>query len=251
MKLLENLLSLHEETLAVKNIKTRQELIKIMRLDYEKIVYSLSELIEKETPLLIKNFFSENEELVPEILVQLNGRNLYHIGFEINEPLDLVLYGFKHRIKNLSQRLGAEIKILRILFFPASQAFQNRVKAYADIMRIWLQVDNRELMLELFDIHHPVHQVLTEHRHCIDLKDSIWHYAFYVDSADKVRILHNNFKRLAEKSNAYHMPFESIIINRHDGSFLTKIINIKKNIEVEFVNSPFKPGPVLNLPRMV
>ncbi|EDN69764.1 hypothetical protein BGP_1979 [Beggiatoa sp. PS] len=56
--------------------------------------------------------------------------------------------------------------------------------------------------------------------------------------------LHNYFKNLVEKHTIYHLPFQSIIDNKHDGSFLTKIINKQKKIEIEFVNGPFATGPI-------
>ena len=246
--MIENLLNLHKKTLDVKNIKTKQDLIKIIRLDFEKIIYALSELENKETPQLLKEFFSEHKEVVPDILAQLERSHLYHIGFEVNEPLELVLFGFKNSIKKFSQGLDGELKILRVLLFPASQAFQKRVNAYADIMRIWMQIRNHELMLELFDIHHPVDRVIPKNKYQVDVKDNIWHYAVYVDSAEKVRQLHNYFKNLVETHTIYHLPFKSIIDNKNDGSFLTKIINKQTKIEIEFVNGPFVTGPIPSPP---
>jgi len=260
--MIEKLLTLHNKPLGVKNIWTKQELIKIIRIDFEKILYALFELKSKSIPQLLNDFFSENKKIVPNILAKLEGKSLSHIGFEINEPLDIVLYGFNHVLNKFNQTFGTQLKIIKVFRFPASLAFQNRVNAFVEVLRIWIQLNNREVMLELFDIHHQIDTFLLESKSKIKkrgiinnnphanenflinhsnaiapivTRDEIWHYAIYVDTSNEVTQLHNHFKRLVEENDIYKLPFESIVNNNNDGSFYTKVINQKKRMEIEFV----------------
>jgi hypothetical protein len=259
--MIEKLLTLHNKSLGVKNIWTKQELINIIRIDFEKILYALFELKTKSIPQLLTDFFSENKKIVPNILAKLEGKSLSHIGFEINEPLAIVLYGFNHVLNKFNQTFGTQFKIIKVFRFPASLAFQHRVNAFVEVLRIWIQLNNREVMLELFDIHHKIdtfllgnqfkikkrgiinnsyanESFLINHSNAITpiiTRDEIWHYAIDVDNSNEVTQLHNYFKRLVEQNDIYKLPFESIVKNNNDGSFYTKIINQKKRMEMEFV----------------
>ena len=239
---IEKLLSLYKEPLKVKNIHTKKNLIKIMRIDFEKIVYALLETINKSGFQVLNDFFDDDMETA-DILTKSEGKQIYHIGFEVNEPISLFLYGLNYWFKKFNQTFGENMKVIKFIRFPASQAFQDRVKANVEIMRIWIQVRNHEIMLELFDIHHIIkHDMEVRASHAdpdekasLFTQDSIWHYALYVDHAAKVRKLHDDFIELTQKKHSYKLPFATIVNNKHDGSFYTKIINQKKSMELEFV----------------
>ena len=146
------------------------------------------------------------------------------------------------------------MKVLTFLRFPASPAFQTRVNAFWEIMRIWLVVNGRTLMLELFDIHRPADSVLDAaprltHRNFHGLaeddedlavghpervahlfsNDQIWHYALYAKRPADVSELHSEFLSLAARDSNFILPYDEPIHNPHDDSFHTKIIH--------------KPGP--------
>src|SRR5207249_2675393 len=151
---------------------------------------------------------------------RLADQHIYHVGFEIHEPLDLVLYGINHWIEHSKRAVGANMKVRNFLRFPASPAFQQRVGAYAEIMRIWLQLDERVLMLELFDISRAADSVLASapklthrsfkglfrddgpgsgHQQRLDrlfASDEIWHYAFHVKRPADVMELHTEWQTL-------------------------------------------------------
>jgi len=238
------LLNAHQDMLDVKNIRTEEELARIVQADLDKIVWAVSELKNMTAPQLLTEFFGEDEIFLPGV----GNRALNHIGFEICEPLDLLLYDFGRRFGN------PRTKIWKMLRFPASPQFQERAGAYVEIMRIWLKINACELMLELFDMHRPIDVsvlappsggVLDSH----DLSgpadrrfpasllahDEIWHYAVYVDRTEYVSELHECLRSLARENSGYVLPFPTIVHNRHDGSFYTKIINSEKRLELEFV----------------
>ncbi len=254
------LLKLHNIPLAIKNVLTRQDLVKIMRIDYEKICSALIELRTKKTLQILNEFFFENSETVPAILGSFKKRELSHVGFEIYEPLDLVLHGMGHAFNKLNQAFGVRFALRDVCRFPASQSFQSRVNAYVEIMRIRVELHGREIMLELFDIHRPVdifsvdgkHRfskrfadllLVTSEEHSIDRdtrwnvfsRDKIWHYAIAVSSPEEVLRLHDYFTTFVVGRDAYRLPFENIVHNKSDGSFYSKIINTEKKIELEFV----------------
>ncbi|MBF0100921.1 MAG: hypothetical protein HQK77_08445 [Desulfobacterales bacterium] len=256
---IEGLLSQYKNTLTKKHIRTHQELMKVIRIDFEKMIFALMEVKNKKGLHIISDFFGKDKNNVLAILPELSEKNLYHLGFEVNQPMDLILYSFKYWIDKFNHQFKDsinEIKISRQLRFPASQAFQNRVNAYVEILRIWLELDHRELMLELFDIHHPLAISMMNdgydsesdgHPHVTCIKDyptaisrllagdSIWHYAIYVNHPNEVEKLHTYFKALVTQDMTYELPFVSLVNNKHDGSLYTKIINKKKRIELEFV----------------
>jgi hypothetical protein len=253
------LLKQYRNRLAEKQIWGKGDLIQIIKIDLEKIAQALFEVKNRNVHRVLSDFFDEDEAIVPKILPKLKGQHLYHVGFEIYEPLDLILFGLQHWFEKTKQTFGADIKVSHFLRFPASEAFQNRVKAYVEIMRIWIEVDGRELMLELFDIHRPVDAVVNgsndinnrslkglftdegfppNHSHLMARlfgKDQIWHYAAYIDSAESVRQLHDDFKIISNGNGRYTLCYESVVHNRDDGSYHTKLINNTRGLEIEFV----------------
>ncbi|MBF0119798.1 MAG: hypothetical protein HQK79_13265 [Desulfobacterales bacterium] len=242
---IKELLAIYNEPLAKKNIKTNEELLKVIRIDFEKMIYALLEIKNKKAFQVISDIFNEDKNKIIEIITGLEGKGIYHLGFEVNQPMDLILYSFNYWINKFNlyfNSAGNEIKIVKLFRFPASQAFQKRVNAYVEIMRIWIEIDKHEEMLELFDIYHPV-AITMNGKKSMDRPninrllagDNIWHYAIYVDNPDKVKKLHSYFKILSVQNTIYGLPFQEIVNNTHDGSLYTKIINKEKKMELEFV----------------
>jgi len=244
-----------------KKINTAQDLDLIIRQDLEKIVYSLYELKRTSTFDILHNFFNEkNVKPISKIISRNIRTQLHHIGFEINEPMDLVVDVFEQRMQKINMRQNTKIKIIKMKRFPASTAFQKRVNAFTEIMKLWIQIYDYTLLIELFDIHHPIdflqdndfntsHQMIeylvnpsnnTVHHknllpdHSLFKRDPIWHYAIYIDSKKRVKQLHNYFTQLEQDTNDYKLVFSSIITNKKD-AFLTKIINVSKGVEIEFI----------------
>jgi len=238
------LLALYHKQLNVKGITSEDTLNQIITIDREKIIYAINELHYKSTQKIITDFFSSTPEDVIDIMGEISHPYLYHIGMEINCPLELALYGFKQQIAYFNQQLEDNLEITRVLIFPASPAFQHRVNAYTDVMRIWIKMSHGNYMLEFFDIHRSLRLPELTLKHKKDVRDSIWHYAFYIEQANQVRQLHQYCQHLTQKNAHYKLPFESVINNIHDGSVLTKIINCQKELEIEFVTGTFVTGPI-------
>jgi len=258
IRLSDALLRSHTDLLARKNIHSRLELFRIIRLDLDKLTHALTELKLNCALEVLQDFFGDAADC-HAIGRRLTGPQIGHVGFEIHEPLSLVLHGLRHWIEQ-SQRLGANMQIRDYMRFPASLAFQKRVAAPAEIMRLWLDVEGQVLMLELFDIHRPVDPVIAEsprptHRNFHALfrpeataashprrlsrlfaGDEIWHYAFHVALPEDVRELHAELQRLAAVHSEYFLPYAEPVHNEHDRSFHTKIVRGgSARLELEFV----------------
>lgn len=254
----EHMLHTWREPLAAKNIHTQQALLEIIKLDFEKIIHAMLEAHSRPAQQIVADFFHGQTEMLDELAPDFQDKRLYHLGFEVLEPLDLVLQGFDNWFGKARQLLGVNVQVSKILRFPASQAFQDRVGAYTEIMRIWIHMDQRTIMLELFDIHHPLHisppasngnnrllqnlrlqsGYLPGHRRTMQQlfhADPIWHYALYVNTPDKVRNLHARFQTLAAQRPHYRLASANPIENQHDKSFHTKLINQNAQLEIEFV----------------
>ena len=256
----EQMLHTWREPLAVKNIHTQHDLLEIIKVDFEKIIHALLEAYSRPVQQIAADFFAGQPDILEEMLPIVEGKYPYHLGFEVHEPLDLVVLGFEAWFAKARQSLGINIQVSKMLRFPASQAFQSRVGAYTEIMRIWIQMNQRKIMLELFDIHHPLrfslpathrvtnHRVLNGlnlqrgflpgHHHTMRQlfhDDPIWHYAIYVDSPEQVRALHKRFQELAAQHSQYRQACQNPIENLHDGSFHTKITYQTSRLELEFV----------------
>jgi hypothetical protein len=255
---IDKLFSLHRDSLSRKNIFSKEELMQIIRIDFEKMIFSLLEMRNKSSRQLISDFFGKDVPALLAMLPELEKQPIYHLGFEVNQPMDLILYSFDYWIRKFNHHFsdGKErFRIVKLLRFPASIEFQKRVNAYVEIMRIWIELDHKEKMLELFDIYHPVSPLTASGKREIIVQtlpnesrtdyneaiarllsgDTIWHYAIYLDHPLKVEKLHASFRQLAEDRAEYELPFLSLVNNKHDGSLYTKIINRKKRMELEFV----------------
>ena len=262
-KLSDELLSSHGELLGNKNIRSKRELIQAIKLDLDKLAHALYEVKGSGAPAVLESVFGGSALTPATVAERLADQEIYHVGFEIHEPMSLVLHGIHHWIEHSQQALEAEMKVLTFLRFPASPAFQKRVNAYTEIMRIWLLVNGRTLMLELFDIHRPAEPVLDTapritHRNFHGLveedeeianghpervarlfsNDEIWHYALYAKRPADVNDLHLEFQTLAARDSNFVLPYEAPVHNPHDDSFHTKIIhrsNQGGRIELEIV----------------
>jgi len=262
-KNLEYLKRIYQPILQTKKIRTAKNFNLIIQQDLIKLVHSLYELKNISTLNFLSLFFTESiRHTVMNIISKNAQHRLHHIGFEIYAPMDLVVDIFKQQMKRMNQSRNSKLKIIKIHRFPASKAFQARVNAYSEIMRLWIELYQHTFMLELFEIHHPIqiHQNL-EHELVLDKpmieqllspntsivpkqlmpnrlifkQDTIWHYAIQVNNQDIVRQLHDCFKNWIRHTQDYQLAFSSIVTNTNDGSFLTKIINVRQGIELEFI----------------
>jgi hypothetical protein len=258
----DELLRSHGELLAHKNIHRKQQLIQVIKLDLDKLAHALIEVKDNGAMPVLRRFFEHSAMDPTAIRGRLSSDRIYHVGFEIHEPLDLVLFGIRHWIEKSTWALGAHMRIKEYLRFPASEAFQTRVGAYAEIMRIWLEVDGRILMLELFDIQRPADAMLagaprlthrnfhglfrqhdpdTEHRERLARlfePDRIWHYALNVRQPSDVVALQEELQTLAAHDSNYSLPYKAPVHNPHDGSFHTKAVRRREadsHLEIEFV----------------
>ncbi|MFM7199346.1 MAG: hypothetical protein ACKO6N_01030 [Myxococcota bacterium] len=258
---LADLLHLHREALGRKSVWTEQRLMQIIKLDLSKLTHALMEVKTLQAETLLHTFFVDHSMVVQAILSQLVGRHIYHLGFEVHEPLDLLLYGIHQWISRTRRSLGGELTVHRVLRYPASMAFQERVGAYAEIMRVWIRASSQLLMLELFDIHRPIENHFIEgmpnltHRNFDHLlavtadqgaglersvmgfsPDEIWHYALNVRTADNVAELHRLFQALTASDSNFVQPYSSPIVNEHDQSIHTKLICLRAGLELEVVS---------------
>jgi len=255
------LLKSNRELLQQKNSANPASLLELIKSDYEKVLLALTEVKGRNVPALLQSFFEGHDGLLQLLLPAVNLQKLFHVGLEIYEPMDLVVDGFEHWSCRFEQLLGVDIQVLRSLRFPASAAFQKRVRASAEIMRIWMGVEGQELMLELFDIHRPAPQLPSrvpgqfsvsdlrtrlvapglapDHDQILQRYfggDSIWHYAIAVQERQTVTMLQVAFEQLASQNSSFRLAYPACVYNPHDGSYHTKIIHQHQRLELEFVN---------------
>jgi len=256
-----SLLKSHQELLQKKNSYDPTSLLELIKIDTEKVLLALAEVKGRQVPGLLQTFFAGHDELLALLYSVVDVEKLFHVGFEIYEPMDLVVAGFEHWSRRFERLLETEIQVVRSLRFPASAAFQKRVKASAEIMRIWMRVGGEELMLELFDIHRPAPHVppktagpfsIPDLRHRLVApglspdhdqvlqhhfgNDFIWHYAISVQEMQSVEQLHGAFERLVGWNRGFQLAYPACVYNQHDGSYHTKLIHPLKHLELEFVN---------------
>ena len=263
-ELSDELLRSHGDLLGSKSLGSKRQLLQAIKLDLDKLAHALVEVKVNRAPGVLEAFFG-GSALAPSVVAErLAEQEIYHVGFEIHEPMSLVLHGIHHWIDHSRQALEAEMRVVTFLRFPASQAFQKRVNAETEIMRIWLLVNGRTLMLELFDIHRPADSVLEEappltHRNFHGLvehdeemagghpermarlfsSDDIWHYALFAKRPADVIDLHAEFQTLAARDSKFVLPYQQPVHNPYDDSFHTKIIHRPNHgrgrIELEIV----------------
>ncbi len=256
-----SLLKSHREVLQQKNSYDPTSLLELIKIDTEKVLLALTEVKGRRVAALLQTFFAGHDEVLALLYSVVNLERLFHVGFEIYEPMDLVVAGFEHWSRRFGRLLDSEIEIVRSLRFPASTAFQKRVQASAEIMRIWLWVGGQEWMLELFDIHRPAAHIPAKaggQFSVIDLRnrlaapdlppdhdlvlqrhfgnDFIWHYAIAVPEMASVELLHSAFERFVGWNRGFELAYPACVYNQHDGSYHTKLIHPLKHLELEFVN---------------
>ena len=252
----DSLMTLYQAQLTAKAILSSNDLIQTIAIDFEKIMHALLEVRNKPSDCVIDDFFGTEHSISPYAKSLLKSSKMFHVGLEVYEPLDVVLYGFDQWIRRSREVLGMDIHMSRHLRFAASMAFQQRVGAFAEIVRVWLKVDDEQLMLELFDIHRPAQtrQSGTNTRnlnlllnnngiypnHDLAMKklfsqDKIWHYALELQSAEMVDALHDEVVMLAKQNPIYRVVYSQPVHNIQDLSYHTKIINTAIQTEVEFV----------------
>ena len=262
--LCEDLLRSHGPLLALKNIRTKRDLIQAIKLDLDKLTHALLEVKENRAPAVLQKFFVDAPVDRSAILGRLANERICHVGFEIHEPLDLVLHGIDRWIAHGNSTEGSNMRVKNFLRFPSSKAFETRVGAPTEIMRIALEVEGRGLLLELFDIHRPADDAIAagpaapRHRNFAPLargeeadadhdqrltdlfsQDAIWHYALHMRNADDVVATHRDLQALAAAHPAYRLAYAEPVPNKHDGSFHTKILRpataTADRLELEFV----------------
>lgn len=253
------LMQKYQPALAVKHIYDERTFRKTLCFDYEKILHALVELKSVQLEqLLCEDFFGTEPAVAAAILSQTPNRRLNHIGFEIIEPIDLILHGIDYWVGHLNNNLGIAVEVTRYLRFPASQNFQRRVGAATEIMCIWLKVDDQMLTLELFDIsrshahlppdkngmfsHMTLERLLghkqqsANHRAAMQSlfgNDTIWHYSMGLNTRDDVDRLHERLGDLANRHTGYQLAYAAPVENKYDGTYHTKIINIDQRLELE------------------
>ena len=257
------LLEAHRPLLALKNIHNKRDLIQSIKLDLDKLTHALIEVRQGSASEVLRQFFAGVEVDSADIESRLVNDRICHVGFEINEPLDLVLHGIRQWIDRSNRTVGGNMRIQNYLRFPASEAFQQRVGSFTEIMRISLEVDGRGLLLELFDIHRPVditskasaaaprHRNFAplakdetagpEHRRRLSelfAPDEIWHYALHVRQPGDVVALHDKLESLMQANPGYRMAYPAPVRNRHDSSLHTKLVRLgigRERLELELV----------------
>lgn len=254
--LVEKMASFCTAQLKYKMIRSQKTLLKLFKQDLGNVIYGLHVIRHTPACLVLQTLF-DSAPFVSEIAEALQGDKIYHFGFEVHEPLDLILYGFEHWIEKVRQAHGITLEVSRYLRFPASSAFQLRVGAPSEILRIWVVLEDSEFMLELFHID-SAERIGRERRFqdfwprtfpeftqrtSVSMKDTmqrfkadpIWHYALFVQTPEQVRHLHVRFQQLVLKEPTYLLPYRTPVENTGDGSLHTKLINQRRKLEVEFV----------------
>jgi|GEM_PF-512913 len=237
------LLNLHPALLRTKQIDDEKILSEVLNLDFEKVRHALIEAQSTSVDQVLSHFFSSDS--IPDFLANKNYQ-LSHVGFEIGEPLDIVVKNLPHWLEKLSVIFETPVTLKKELRFSASSAFQQRVNAAVEILCLWLQVGEQLLMLELFDIAHPIAYLLPSgnkeepitQRSVMDYlfqNDNIWHYSISVGNKEVVQQLHDAFNLLTAQQPQYKLAYSAPIQNQFDGSFHTKLINLTRHLELEFV----------------
>jgi len=256
---LKKLLERHRYALEKKAIDSTSSLLQAARLDLVKAYFVLAEIHNRTAADVVREFFADQPGIVPEILPKLDQPHLHHLGFEVHEPHDLVLPGFYHWTKQFGRWLGIPIRINGTLRFPSSTNFQERVGAYTEMMQLWIEVDGRELLIEMFDIYRPrpttwlpVKQALnfstwpTWYRAFdsdqtqvglppLFTNDKIWHYGIHVFDAAGVEALNDTLTAFIADKRQYRLSYQRPVLNPRDTSLHIKIINQAQGLEIEFL----------------
>jgi hypothetical protein len=249
------LLQQHQAVLQTKQLDNAAALTQVLHFDFEKVLHALIEIQSVNVGQVLNNFFQDFSSELPALISKADKHQLSHVGFCCCEPLDLVIANLPTWLTQLSTLFSKPVTLKKQLRFTASQAFQQRVNAFVEIFCIWLQIGEQELMLELFDIGRPIAKVLPGGENSLYLinankldsqqhaaamqylfqNDTIWHYSISVANRAAVLQLHEDFKQLTVQQPQYKLAYPAPIQNQYDGSFHTKLINLTRHLELEFV----------------
>lgn len=239
------LLNTYSALLDAKKINDEQCLSDVLSFDFEKVLHALIEVQTVNVNHILNHFFSNFLAPIPLILTNTANCKLSHVGFEICVPLDIVMESLPYWLEKLSSILSKPVILKKELRFAASAAFQSRVNAKVEILCLWLQIDEQLLMLELFDIAHPITNVLPSGEKELNSQalamrylfenDSIWHYSISVGNKEMVQKIHDELTVLMVHQPNYKLAYQAPIQNKYDGSFHTKLINTAHHLELEFV----------------
>lgn len=242
---LTELLNKHQNALQAKAIHEEKTLAQVLEFDFKKALHALIEIQSVDVDQILKNFFSDAASM-PALLSQSH-YGLNHIGFESCQPLDVVLENLPNWLEKFSLAFEKSVTLKKSLRFSASQAFQQRVNASVEILCLWFQVGEKLLMLELFDIARPITAlVLSDNDELMNQQaamaylfssDNIWHYSINVGQPEQVETLHHELQTLCEQNACYKLAYPAPIQNQYDGSFHTKLINLKCHLELEFAKT--------------
>ena len=188
------------------------------------------------TRVLLQDFFADRTD-VPDVVLLVADEDLVnHIGFQVREPLDVFLEGLAHWAARL------DLDVVGTKRFTASEAFRERVGAFAEMAQIWLRLDDATVELELFDIHRPNpvrggrHESTTpDVLRSLLADDDIWHYGVRISDEAAVEGLHERFRLLTRDDARFRLRTEQTVANPWHGSVHTKLINLELETEVEFL----------------
>lgn len=239
-----SLLSKYRDKLQTKAIFDEKTFTQTAEFDFQKALHALIELQSVNVDEILRSFFSETT--TPVLLAGNGHYGLNHIGFECCHPLDVILETLPMWLKKFSSTLEKPVTLAKSLRFCASHAFQQRVGANVEILCLWFQIEDKLFMLELFDIARPITNLLitnSENQRFVSQSeameylfsgDNIWHYSINVGTQEQVEALHHELQTLCEQNISYKLAYSAPIQNQYDGSFHTKLINLKCHLELEF-----------------
>lgn len=247
----------HSSILDKKLILDEFALNHTIHFDLARMYYVLEQIQTFNVNHALHRFFGEQFSLLPSFISEKAEHRLNHIGFEIYTPLDVWVTLEKTWENQLSQMKGLTFTIEKMTRFPSSQALQTRVGAQVEIMCVWFRMANRLMVVELFDIAHPVNGYLKEAGFNSDINfdsgstklktgswiaksfknDPIWHYAIHLENHEMVEKTHESFVKLAANQPQYRLAYFKPVYNRFDGSFHTKIIHDELGMELEFATA--------------
>ena len=201
------------------------------------------------TRTLLREFFADRADVHDDVAAVVDEELVNHIGFQVREPLDVFLEGLAH----WAPRLGLDV--VGAKRFTASEAFRQRVGAFAEMAQIWLHVDDMTVELELFDIHRPIpvgtgrleHLDITDGTRAllaaaqphvlrsVLADDDIWHYGVRITDEAAVERLHERFRVVTGDDARFRLRTDQTVANAWHGSVHTKLTNLELQIEVEFL----------------
>jgi hypothetical protein len=201
------------------------------------------------TRRLLSDFFADHIDLHDDVVAVADEQLVNHIGFQIREPLDVWLEGLARWAPRL------QLDVVGVKRFPASQAFRDRVGAFAEMAQIWIRQDDTTVELELFDIHRPnpartgqighvgspcntralLAAAVPDVLRSVLADDEIWHYGVRITSEAAVERLHGQFGLLVGDDERFRLRSERTVANLWHGSVHTKLTNLELDTEIEFL----------------